>query len=235
MAKGKNILGKKKKLSVDASEAPVLKKKTLAVDASDAPVLKKKLAVDASGAPVLKKKKLAVDASDTPVLKKKKQMTKVSKESKKPQVESEDPLDIEDLTPVERRVFERKLKKERKKEEKKLKKEGLAEETKKEPEKPSAGDLALQYLNCWSQKRSEWKFQKSRQTWLLLNMYDPEKISDKYFKNLLAYMVDLKGSAREITVKKAEEYMKEYDKREAQEESDEPRIERIREVLQLLC
>lgn len=60
-------------------------------------------------------------------------------------------MDIEDLTPEERRVLERKLKKERKKEEKKLKKEkeGLAEEKKEEPSKPSAADLALQYLKRW--------------------------------------------------------------------------------------
>lgn len=59
-------------------------------------------------------------------------------------------MNIEDLTPEERRVLERKLKKERKKEEKKLKKEkGLAEEKKEEPSKPSGTDLALQYLERW--------------------------------------------------------------------------------------
>ncbi|XP_069839982.1 protein cholesin isoform X2 [Dendropsophus ebraccatus] len=190
-----------------------------------------------SGKREKKKQQLAVDASEAPVSKKKKQTAEISKESdtEKPQVKPEDPFNIEDLTPEERRVFERKLKKERKKEQKKLQKEGLAVETKTEPAKPSAGELALQYLESWSNKSPEWKFQKARQTWLLMNMYDAEKVPAEHFKKLLPYLVGLKGSARETTIKKAEEYMKEYDNRETEEESDEQRTERIREVLQLLC
>ncbi|XP_075686421.1 protein cholesin [Rhinoderma darwinii] len=183
------------------------------------------------------KKKLAVDASDSPVSKKKKRITEVSEgsDTEKPQVESQDAIETADLTPEEQRVQERKLKKERKKLEKRIKKEKKsAGEITEEPAKPTAGELALQYLKSWSKKKPEWKFQKTRQTWLLMNIYDTEKVPKKYFKMLLNYIEDLKGSARETTIQKAEEYMKEHDNCETPEEADEEKQNRMREVLQIL-
>ncbi|KAM3916492.1 protein cholesin [Leptodactylus fuscus] len=187
------------------------------------------------------KKKLAEDEADVPVSKKKKkQIAEVPEESapERSPVTPQDPIGTEDLTPEELRVLERKLKKERKKEEKKLKREqerlALAGETKEEPTKPRAGELALEYLKRWSKKHPEWKFQKLRQTWLLMNMYDPEKIPNKHFKRLLKYLQGLKGSARETTIQQAEKYMKECDGRETQDEAEEQKLNRIREVLQLL-
>ncbi|XP_073492914.1 protein cholesin isoform X1 [Aquarana catesbeiana] len=183
-----------------------------------------------------KKKTISESSVEVPKAKKKKLNPKVSEDpdSLISKEEGQNNLNIEDLTPEERRVLERKLKKERKKEEKKLKKEkGLAEEKKEEPSKPSGTDLALQYLESWS-KKHEWKFQKTRQTWLLMNMYDQEKVPDKYFHIMLDYLGGLKGSARETTIQKAEAYMKECDSDETQEEANSQRRERIREVLQLL-
>uniref|UniRef100_A0A0G2JEY4 Cholesin n=1 Tax=Mus musculus TaxID=10090 RepID=A0A0G2JEY4_MOUSE len=86
-----------------------------------------------------------------------------------------------ELSPEERRVLERKLKKERKKEEKKrLREAGIAAtQTAKVqtlPAKPSAATLALEYLQGWAQKQESWRFQKTRQTWLLLHMYDEDKV-----------------------------------------------------------
>ncbi|XP_075035722.1 protein cholesin isoform X2 [Mixophyes fleayi] len=172
-----------------------------------------------------KKKRSESQKSDVPVSKKKKLI---------PEEDAQDAPETESLTPEEERILERKLKKERKKEEKRLKREGIPEEKKEDPAKPSACELALQYLKSWSKKQSEWRFQKTRQTWLLMNMYDQAKVPDKYFKILLDYLGGLKGNARETTVQKAEAFMKEYDKSEPQEESDLQRITRIREVLQLL-
>ncbi|KAM5152301.1 protein cholesin isoform 1-T3 [Mantella aurantiaca] len=186
-----------------------------------------------------KKKKMTISESilEVPKAKKMKLNPKVLEDpdSAASKEEDQDSLLIEDLTPEERRVLERKLKKERKKEEKRLKKEseGLAEE-KNEPSKPSAAELALQYLMSWSKKHSEWKFQKTRQTWLLMNMYDQEKVPDKYFHIMLDYLGGLKGSARETTIQKAEDYMKQCDSEETREEEDSQKIQRIREVLQLL-
>lgn len=44
--------------------------------------------------------------------------------------------------------------------------------------KDVAKDAAVEYLNLWKDNRKEWKFKKVRQTWLLQNMYEKEKVSD---------------------------------------------------------
>nr|XP_044998764.1 uncharacterized protein C7orf50 homolog [Jaculus jaculus] len=144
------------------------------------------------------------------------------------------PEAVSELSSEERRVLERKLKKERKKEEKKrLREAGItAAQTAKvqtPPARPSAAALALDYLRGWAQKQDSWRFQKTRQTWLLLNMYDKDKVPDEHFSTLLAYLEGLKGSARALTVQKAEALMQEL------KEADAPgKALRLRQVLQLL-
>lgn len=148
--------------------------------------------------------------------------------------ESLQETDEEDLTPEERRKLERKLKKERKKEEKKLMREAGIPTKKEEPKKLSGSELALAYLTSWSKNPEEWKFQKTRQTWLLLHMYDKEKVPDEYFTILLDYLQGLQGKARDTTVQKAEALMKELDGSDAEDPSMVEKSERIRQVLQLL-
>ncbi|KAF7708032.1 hypothetical protein HF521_017089 [Silurus meridionalis] len=101
--------------------------------------------------------------------------------------------DEEELSPEEMRVLERKLKKIRKKEEKKKQKEEAKGE-KEESKSSVAQTQALEYLTCWSEKRDEWKFQKTRQVWLLQHMYDSEKVSDSHFSVLLSYLEGLRAS-----------------------------------------
>ncbi|XP_074775007.1 protein cholesin isoform X2 [Athene noctua] len=103
-----------------------------------------------------------------------------------------------------------------------------------EPQKQSGSERALAYLTSWSENREEWKFQKTRQTWLLLHMYDKEKVPDKYFTILLDYLQGLQGGARDITVQKAEAFMKEFDGSDAEDPNLLEKCERIRQVLQLL-
>lgn len=145
-----------------------------------------------------------------------------------------------ELSPEERRVLERKLKKERKKEEKKrLREAGIAAtQTAKVqtlPAKPSAATLALEYLQGWAQKQESWRFQKTRQTWLLLHMYDEDKVPDEHFPTLLDYLEGLRGSARELTVRKAEALMQKLDEAEPEDSGGSPgKVQRLRQVLQLL-
>ncbi|XP_076996525.1 protein cholesin isoform X2 [Tamandua tetradactyla] len=118
------------------------------------------------------------------------------------------------LSPEEQRARERKQKKERKKEEKqRLREAGLraAQHVPSQPAKPSGAQLALDYLHSWAQKLESWRFQKTRQTWLLLHMYDRDKVPDEKFPTLLAYLEGLQGGARELTVQKAEALMRELD------------------------
>ncbi|XP_070270346.1 protein cholesin isoform X2 [Myotis yumanensis] len=141
-----------------------------------------------------------------------------------------------ELSPEEKRVLERKLKKERKKEERKrLREAAAAAPAQPLPAKPSGAQLALDYLCSWAQKRQSWRFQKTRQTWLLLHMYDCDQVPDQHFPTLLAYLEGLRGRARELTVQKAEALMQQLD--EADAGPGHPLLERsrrARQVLQLL-
>lgn len=140
---------------------------------------------------------------------------------------------VPQLSPEERRVLERKQKKERKKEEKKwLHKAGVSA-VQAQPAKRSGAELALDYLCGWAQKHQSWRFQKTRQTWLLLNMYDSDKVPEEHFPTLLAYLEGLQGKARELTLKKAEALMQELDMRGSDAALKE-RALRLRQVLQLL-
>ncbi|XP_032086875.1 uncharacterized protein C7orf50 homolog [Thamnophis elegans] len=140
----------------------------------------------------------------------------------------------EELSPEEKRVLERKLKKERNKAQKKLMREATVGAQKNQPPKPSGAELALDYLTSWSASPQGWRFQKTRQTWLLLHMYDKEKVPDQYFSILLRYLEGLQGRARDTTVQKAEALMKEYDQSEMEDDLLEGQRDRLRKVLQLL-
>ncbi|XP_004483895.1 protein cholesin [Dasypus novemcinctus] len=140
------------------------------------------------------------------------------------------------LSPEEKRALERKWKKERKKEEKQRLREAGLRAARSVPSKPGGAQLALDYLCSWAQKHKNWKFQKTRQTWLLLHMYDSDKVPDEQFSMLLAYLEGLQGRARELTVQKAEALMQELDEAGAGG-LDAPlaeKTQRVRQVLQLL-
>ncbi|XP_017363735.1 uncharacterized protein C7orf50 homolog isoform X3 [Cebus imitator] len=140
-----------------------------------------------------------------------------------------------ELSPEEQSVLERKLKKKRKKKERqRLREAGVMAQQ--PPARRSGAELALDYLCRWAQKHENWRFQKTRQTWLLLHMYDSDKVPDEHFSTLLAYLEGLRGQARELTVQKAEALMRELD--EDGVGGPNPllpgRAQRIRQVLQLL-
>ncbi|KAM6157009.1 protein cholesin [Erethizon dorsatum] len=139
---------------------------------------------------------------------------------------------VPQLSPEEKRVLERKLKKERRKEEKKKLREARVS-TVQTPAKRSGAELALDYLSGWAQKLQSWRFQKTRQTWLLLNMYDSNKVPEEHFPTLLAYLEGLQGKARELTLQKAEALMQELDVAGSDAALQE-KAPRLRQVLQLL-
>ncbi|XP_020738002.1 protein cholesin isoform X2 [Odocoileus virginianus] len=137
------------------------------------------------------------------------------------------------VSPVEQRVLERKLKKERKKEaRRRLREAGIAAASSL-ASKRSGAALALEYLCSWAQKHEDWRFQKTRQTWLLLHMYDRDQVPDEHFPALLAYLEGLRGRARELTVQKAEALMRELDQAGACA-LPPGGTQRARQVLQLL-
>ncbi|XP_062041563.1 uncharacterized protein C7orf50 homolog [Lepus europaeus] len=141
------------------------------------------------------------------------------------------------LSPEEQRVLQRKLKKERKKAQKQqLRAAGRTAQD--AGARPSGARLALDYLCGWAQKHASWRFQKTRQTWLLLHMFEEDKVPDEHFPTLLAYLEGLKGRARELTVQKAEALMRELDAAGGQDSpldaAPRGKTQRLRQVLQLL-
>ncbi|KAI8822103.1 uncharacterized protein EV422DRAFT_525666 [Fimicolochytrium jonesii] len=66
-------------------------------------------------------------------------------------------------------------------------------------------DAALEYLRLYVQNRSEWKFQKVRQVWILRNMWYSNQMDDKTFEMALEYVQNLGPRAREETVAEAKE------------------------------
>ncbi|XP_039631340.1 uncharacterized protein C7orf50 homolog isoform X2 [Polypterus senegalus] len=180
------------------------------------------------------KKRLVEDLSHEnepqPERKKKKKSSSIKKLEDVPitSIDQQEEDEEEGLTAEEKRILERKLKKERKKLEKKNKK--ASQESTMETAGPGpavAAELALQYLRCWYENRQLWKFQKTRQTWLLQHMYDKQKVPDEDFDVLLEYLEGLQGSARATTVSKAESVVRDHD--DAEEMTD-----RARQIIQLL-
>ncbi|KAM5213605.1 protein cholesin isoform 5-T6 [Hipposideros larvatus] len=147
-----------------------------------------------------------------------------------------DPELSPELSPEEKRVLERKLKKERKKEERKRLREAGLTTAQSPPAKRSGAQLALDYLCGWAKNHENWRFQKTRQTWLLTHMYDGDKVPEEQFPILLAYLEGLKGRARELTVQKAEALMRELDESGASGPDSLllDKTQRVRQVLQLL-
>uniref|UniRef100_A0ABI7W9V6 WKF domain-containing protein n=1 Tax=Felis catus TaxID=9685 RepID=A0ABI7W9V6_FELCA len=96
------------------------------------------------------------------------------------------------------------------------------------------GETQLGHTHLWAQKHEKWKFQKTRQTWLLLHMYDNDQVPDELFSTLLAYLEGLRGRARELTVQKAEALMQKSDEARGADTLPLGTIQRVRQVLQLL-
>ncbi|XP_068438770.1 uncharacterized protein C7orf50 homolog [Clinocottus analis] len=237
---------KKKKKKMEVEEAPVIPDVVDSLEMTETKVKKKKKKMDIKEAPVIPDIVHAEEMTLTKVKKKKKKMevqeapvipdvtiTTNDRKKKTKQTETDELEGEEDLSPEEKRVLERKMKKVLKKEEKKrLKSEG---ETEQKPEAagPTAPKHALDYLTCWNKKRTEWKFQKTRQTWLLQHMFDIAQISDKKFSILLRYMEGLQGAAKDTSVKQALALVEESG--QAPEDKDiQQRAHRAREVIQLL-
>lgn len=68
----------------------------------------------------------------------------------------------------------------------------------------------------------------------IASLFSSLKVPDKYFTILLDYLQGLQGSARDLTVQKAEAFMKEFDGSNAEDPNLLEKCERIRQVLQLL-
>lgn len=102
---------------------------------------------------------------------------------------------------------------------------------------------AKEFLKAWNKDKTNWKFVKTRQNWLVHHLYNPEKINDKMFKVALKYLAGMKGHSREMTLEQAKSVLnvasgdataKIYKKIVLSDEPGEIQLARAREVIQIL-
>lgn len=87
---------------------------------------------------------------------------------------------------------------------------------------------AKEYLAMWKRDKDSWKFNKTKQTWLLKNMFHEDALDDSSFSILVDYLRPLKGKAREETIKQAEAKVNE-------DGVDFLQAERARVIVQMLA
>lgn len=74
------------------------------------------------------------------------------------------------------------------------------EETKTKQFSRQVRNDSLEYLTKWKQNKEQWKFQKTRQIWLVKNMYNVERLPVKHFKIMKKYVKSMpEGALREVS------------------------------------
>lgn len=89
----------------------------------------------------------------------------------------------------------------------------------------------------WKHSRSEWKFEKLKQIWLMDNLLDENSISDIIFPLVLEYFEGCKGMAREVLLRKGMDVIKkaeENDEEIKNEITESVAYKRARQLLQIL-
>lgn len=98
-------------------------------------------------------------------------------------------------------------------------------------------ERAVEYLMQWKNDRSNWKFKKIYQLWLIKNTYDPLKISKAHFDILVEYLQTIKGKSRTIILQSANTVVSEFSSsNEGQQElnsSQEIKYQRARTIIQM--
>ncbi|XP_015595587.1 uncharacterized protein C7orf50 homolog [Cephus cinctus] len=97
---------------------------------------------------------------------------------------------------------------------------------------------ALSYVSKWKHAKSEWKFEKIRQIWLIDHLLDKNLIPDAIFPTVLEYFEGCKGMARELLLKKGMDVIKKLEDEEDDETKDSimesVEYKRARQLLQAL-
>ncbi|XP_076657391.1 phosphatidylinositol glycan anchor biosynthesis class Q [Halictus rubicundus] len=109
------------------------------------------------------------------------------------------------------------------------------ENEKREAHRLDAMKKGLTYVSKWKHARSEWKFEKLRQIWLIDNLLDETCIPDNIFPTVLEYFEGCKGMAREQLLKKGMDVIKKIEENEEnKDEMETVAYQRARQLLQAL-
>uniref|UniRef100_UPI00358ED48B uncharacterized protein C7orf50-like isoform X2 n=1 Tax=Myxine glutinosa TaxID=7769 RepID=UPI00358ED48B len=141
----------------------------------------------------------------------------------------------ESMSATEQYTFVRKMRKEKMKELRRKAREAgepIPRKKRKEVMESFAKDHALDYLKRWKESKDDWKFSKTRQVWLLKNMFNISQVPEDYFSILLEYIKPLNGLARNETIEKGKMLLKQLQEGKSQEDDLDPG--RIRDVLDAL-
>ncbi|KAK9302218.1 hypothetical protein QLX08_005669 [Tetragonisca angustula] len=93
----------------------------------------------------------------------------------------------------------------------------------------------LNYVSKWKHARSQWKFEKLRQIWLIDNLLDETSIPNDIFPTVLEYFEGCKGMAREQLLKKGMDIIRKVEENEEnKDEIESIAYQRARELLQAL-
>lgn len=117
------------------------------------------------------------------------------KKKKRSADEMEDDADKEKVEEEKKSDEDKSEKKDSKKPPKKAKKPKKSKLEIEEMKKDNKQEEALAYVRLFVNDRDSWKFKKVQQIWLLSNLYE---IPEDEFDNVLEYLKDLQGSAREV-------------------------------------
>ncbi|KAL3898385.1 MAG: hypothetical protein SGPRY_012851 [Prymnesium sp.] len=97
-----------------------------------------------------------------------------------------------------------------------------AESSEQESDTPRSLEAAMEYLKEWTARHegseSSWKFNKTRQVFLLKAWPDRSRLPAEAFKQLLVYMTSLPDSLQQRTVEQAQKEAEEAER--AQEEAE---------------
>lgn len=96
-------------------------------------------------------------------------------------------------------------------------------------------EKGLNYVSKWKHARSEWKFEKLRQIWLIDNLLDETSIPDDIFPTVLEYFEGCRGMARELLLKKGMDVVRKVEADEGNKnEVESIAYQRARKLLQAL-
>lgn len=137
------------------------------------------------------------------------------------QVSSNVPADM--IIPKEETTNENDTKTPKKPSKRQLKREKAIQVAvqKKQSSRINAMQKALNYVSMWKHSRSEWKFEKLKQIWLMDNLLDESSIPDTIFPLVLEYFEGCKGMAREVLLRKGMDIIRKAEEKEDEEIKNE--------------
>lgn len=127
--------------------------------------------------------------------------------------------------------------KEESKRAKKRKKHAQLLDEKKTKAELTMQEKCLNYLSQWRHCRNDWKFEKLKQVWLHQNMFDSDKMPDKFWDTLILYFSSAKGKIRQVISDNALKIVEAADGKTDSSESSEihdVKLHRARSILQNL-